>query len=232
MIKKIKVLLTNSLFLLSLSLNTASQDFAYTPQNSVVAIDLHDVVTQFSSKKAYQAFCKLKNKGTFIGNVLEYLFTSKKKRKCIENSVLANSTDQQSSLAVLNPHIPNHDMVSVIQELKSLGYQIYACSNIGEKSYQYMQDMYPEVFNLFDGYYISNASTGYIKKNNPEFFVQAAKMIDTCAGFSVEKIIFIDNELANLKLAQATDSRFVGLFFKNVIQIREKLYQTGLIISQ
>jgi len=224
-----KLIFSTLLVLLSISIAaTCSDSFTYTPQNSVIVFDLHDVVFDFDYSKARTSFCKLKNKGNFIGKVLKYLFTGKKKRKCIESYVLDNTTDPSNILPALNPHIPNQAVIKIIQELKALNYQVYICSNIGEQSYQYMQNLYPEVFALFDGYYISSASQGYLKKNNPQFFTQTANLIDTHASLLPEKIILIDNERANLKLAQTTSSRFVGLFFKNAIQIRKKLRKLGL----
>jgi len=231
MIKNIQKILITGTILILVNNPIYSQNVTYTPQNSVIAIDLHDVITQFSPKKAYTGFKKLRNKGNFIGNVCKYLFTSKRKRKCIESYALANISDKQQALALLNPHVPNQAMIKIIEALKALGYQIYLCSNIGEQSYEYMQNLYPDVFGLFDGCYVSSASTGYIKKNDPQFFLNAAKLIDEhagIAGITVANIIYIDNERDNLKLAQATDPRFVGLFFKNIRQISKKLHKLGL----
>lgn len=220
--------LFNGAFLLLLSLMLTSKASTYTPQNSVIAFDLHDVVADFSPKKAYASFCKLKNKGQFIGNILDYLFTSTEKRKCVESYVLDNNANTSNILEVLNPHVPNSAVIEIIQELKALGYQIYLCSNLGEQSYEYMRNLYPEVFSLFNGYYISSAASGYIKKNNPQFFVETAQLIDQQSGFTPEKIIFIDNNRANLKLATSTEPRFIGLFFKNSRQIRQKLKHLNL----
>ncbi len=200
----------------------------FTPQNTVFVFDIHDVVTKFAIDKIWPAYCKLHNKTKFVDSVFKYLFKNKKKRIAIEGEVLANDPKNETSIALLNPHTPNKQTCEIITKLHSAGYQIYGCSNIGEKSYKYMQDLYPKVFGLFKDCYTSCAASGYMKKNNPIFFTQTINMIEAKAGFTPKYFIFIDNSYENLELAKKADARFTGILFKDAQQLERTLNSLGI----
>ena len=209
---------------LLLSLLIANQAYgAISPENTTFAFDLHGVCVELQLKNALKSFGKVKNKREFCKQILRYLFTNKKKRKNIEAMVLQNQADEETILGLINPHQPIQGTLEIIQELKKMGYKIYLCSNLGEKSYLHMSKAYPELFNLFDNYYISNPAHGYIKKNDPMFFKYAVEKIEASCDFHPSQIVFIDDSGDNLKTAQQADARFTTILFKNPTQLREEL---------
>lgn len=222
-----KIFLT-SLILLILGIVCTTSAQTYNPQNTVLVFDIHEVLMDFNPTRAVKSFYNLEHKTKFIGTVLKNIFTTKKSRS-LESQVILDEPSKDKALAVLNPHKPNYGTVAIIKELKTLGYQIYICSNIGEQSYEHMRKLYPDIFSLFDGQYTSNATHGNIKKNNAQFFEHTVNLIDSLANFKPEHILFIDDTRANLKLAKQTNHRFTGIVFRNSYQLRQKLKKLNLL---
>jgi len=138
--------------------------------------------------------------------------------------------DNANSLAIINPHVPVAGTSEILKSLKNLGYQIYGCSNIGEQSYKYVSDKFPEVFNNLTACHTSQLKHNYLTKNNPLFFEQAVKLFEQYNSFKPVHIIFVDDTRANLKLAAQADSRFYNIYFKNPKQLRQSLQNLGITV--
>lgn len=211
-------------------LQTTSVDI--TPSNTILVFDLHGPVLELVPQKAWEPFCKLKNKTKFFEKLMKYFFKNSKSKRSIEGIMLADQVDpdNKNSLEIINPHIPVAGIDTILKNLKNLGYQIYGCSNIGEQSYQYISAKFPEVFNNFTACYTSQAVNGHITKNNPIFFKEAVNFFEQHTGFKPTNIIFIDDTFSNLKIAVKTDNRFCNIFFKNPKQLRRSLQNLGITV--
>ncbi len=80
-----------------------------------------------------------------------------------------------------------------VRACKKKGYGVYVMSNWDADSITLVKDMYPELFELFDGIVIS-AEVGLVKPQ-PEIY-----QIFT-SSFGAEKCVFIDDQVANVKAA-------------------------------
>lgn len=244
--KKIKslILLLASVFLITtaygsvrknkLPINTQTQiaPVDINPSNTIFVFDLHGPVLELVPQKAWEPFCKLKNKTNFFGKLLKYFFKNSKSKKSIEGIMLADQTDADNAnnLAIINPHVPVAGTAEILKKLKNLGYQVYGCSNIGEQSYQYISAKFPEIFNNFTACYTSTAANNHLTKNSPLFFKDAVKFLEQHTGFQPVNIIFIDDTPANLKLAREADKRFYNIYFKNPKQLRLSLQNLGVTV--
>lgn len=220
--------------LLGLGVATSSQAVLcnITPENTILVFDLHGVVLELLPQKALAPFWKLKNKTAFFEKLFKYFFKNNKDRKSIEGMMITDKTDidNTNNLAIINPHVPIPGTARILENLQKLGYQIYGCSNIGEQSYRYVSAKFPEVFNNLTACYTSQLAQNYQTKNSKVFFEQAVKFIEQQNNFKPINIIFIDDKVANLKLAAQADSRFYTIHFKNPKQLRKSLQNIGITV--
>jgi FMN phosphatase YigB (HAD superfamily) len=193
----------------------------FTPQNTVLVFDVHDVLVELSPTKATKAFINAKYKAKLLKSIFKYL--SSAKTVSIEGQVVSGDLDNTSTLELINPHVPKYGTFEVIKKLKSLGYKVYICSNIGEKSYKHLQNQYPDLFSLFDGHYVSASCNNYQRKTSPQAFIDTCTMIDQNTDFQPEHIVFVDNSRQNLKLACLTNPRFHPIMFFDSYQLQEEL---------
>ena len=99
---------------------------------------------------------------------------------------------------LINAQVPINSTIKTIQSLKKQGYQLYILSNMGEKSLNYIQKKYFNIFMLFDGVVTATEKDGYIKKPQPEMY---QKYLDKF-GHDPKKIVFIDDKKQNLIAAE------------------------------
>ena len=200
-----------------------------TPQNSVLVFDIHNVIVKLSIKKALKSFGRIKDKIKIIGKLLKFAFNGK---QAIEPAVLdlKNEQDLNNKLGLINPHTPIEQTIKILNKLKSLGFQIYGCSNICEKSFVFMKNRYPKVFNLMTACYTRSAANMYTKKNQAQAYEELIKLINLHSPFTPKHIIFIDDTLTNLNLASTVDSRFITIHFKNPAQLIKSLQNIGFTI--
>ena len=202
----------------------------FNPQNTVIVFDIHDVITEIAPQKIWPAFWELSHKGAFLGKAFKYFFKNKKKQRSIEELMLTNQIDRdnKATIALINPHIPIPETTAILRKLKNTDYQIYGCSNIGQASFEFMQQQYPTTFKLMTACRTSNKANRYMKKTNPLAYQETIKMIETHFP-QVQHIVFVDNKIENLKLATQVDQRFYGILFKNPKQLRMDLIRLGIL---
>lgn len=196
-----------------------------TPENTLFVFDLHGVVLKFDLNKV-----RFNSSIHFLGGVFNYFFKNSGEQN-IEGAVLNaapnSKTYLDNALATINPHIPNLETIEIIKQLKTSGYQIFGCSNIGKESLAYLNERYPNAFKDFSAFRTSNPNNNYGKKNKPEAYLETLQIIEDALGtdsFSkIQYIIFVDDTKKNLLVAEKADARFQGILFKSPTKFKKTL---------
>lgn len=203
-------------------------------ENAAFVFDIHDVIVKFSLPEALAAVSKMswKNQLHFAKKTWQYFRNNKNPKRAFEGVALEDKAhDQeylQQAIAVMNPHVPNPETVAILQELKVQGYNLYGCSNIGERSYNYLKNKYPEAFKDIIACRTSNKSNNYCKKSDPKAYQEILDLIAK-SGKVYEHLIFVDDKQSNLTLASQVDKRFVQLLLKDPKRLRPNLANLGIL---
>lgn len=218
-----------------------------TPQNTAFVFDMHGVVVKcywwkpsFCWNYMLKPFWSVPNKLHMTSKVVKYFCKNKNPKRSIEGLVLeTKNADPYAAAAIklINPHIPIDGTVEIIEHLKvddDKEFQIFGCSNIGEKSYELMKRLHPAVFSNFtDCHTTKRTGNNYEKKKKTTAaYTETINMIkssmDDDAFAQVEHIIFVDNKMSNLERAKEADARFKGIFFTSPEQFQRDLEEIGL----
>lgn len=209
-----------------------------TPGNSAFVFDMHGVVVQFSLPEALKAVNKMSftNKLHFAKKTFKYFsWKNKNPKRAFEGVALEDREDDPAyvaqALAVMNPHVPNDETVGVLKTLKCQGYDIYGCSNIGERSYAYLKTKYPDAFASITACRTSNKQNNYHKKSDPKAYEETLEMISK-SGKNYDQLVFVDDKQSNLTLAHKVDPRFVQLLLKDPKKLRPNLINLGVISDE
>jgi FMN phosphatase YigB (HAD superfamily) len=176
-----------------LSLNCSEK----TAPKKLILFDWHGVVVHQSTKKAIKAFFKLKNKFSFVKNLI-----NQDKNKSIGFNT--NQRQDESIYPVLNCHDLDPEMAQVIKKLKAQGYKIGIFSNIDADSLKWAakkDKKIKEIVDLMDFTYVADAKNNFKTKNSPETFKECKKMIKESLGNDTD-IIFIDDSKKNVEQGQ------------------------------
>ncbi len=212
-------------------------DKELTQTNTALVFDVHDVVTRFSLKSALAAAWRMDfgNKVHFAKKTVKYFTSNKNPKRAFEGVALEDRLNDnryvQQAVALMNPHVPKTGTVEILQKLQAQGYQVYGCSNIGERSYEYMKATYPQAFAPIIACRTSNSENGYRKKNNKPAYEEIMHIMKNIRESSdpviktPDYMLFVDDKRSNLELASSTSPLFKGLLFKNPEKLREHLSQ-------
>lgn len=214
----------------------AAQEFF--PSNTVVVFDLNDVLVKKDTQEITKKVAKLLTRPSFWRYVFSPFFWNKlikyaKDKHCKESVFielikdypkLADFEEEYISLSTSHKIIPMS--LDIVKELKSKGYNLYIFSNMGIKSMHAMSKKYPELFNLFNGYYCPCQENNYNSKPRPEFYTQFKDYLKE-NGESDKKIIFIDDRNRNIEAAEKAG--FTGILCDSIKNVYKKLQKLGIL---
>ena len=179
------------------------------PDNTAFVFDFHDVLAERKTSIAAGVFFKemsLREKGRFLSRLAWFgknrITKSDKAGLMPEHSFVDdndNSEYKDKSIKLFNCFGPSKEGIALIKKLKSLGYTIYICSNIGEESLQYLADKhieFKELLDLVDGVQQPTKENGFINKKDQQTYKEISVKV------SAENIILIDDSAKKLKVAK------------------------------
>lgn len=195
----------------------------------VIAFDLNGVVLKFSPLRAMRTAIVYKNKlkllraicsPSLIWQVLKTAYQG----AVVEQAIL-QMPDQHPEFAELVPlalQMANEQVlvqgtIQLIQDLKNAGCQVYAFSNLGEKSAQILNQKYPALFKLFQGVLVTSAQDQYLMKPDPAAFDKFLSQFQ----LDPNNLIFIDDKPKNILAARRCG--ITGIRFVTACQCRREL---------
>ncbi len=205
-----------------------------TPQSTIIAFDLHNVVFKKQTGRIVMQSLKLLSKGTWrytFNPRLWYRFYKIKRTSYVAEDVFRKIAKQYPGLErfrgefikLTNHQRPIHPVMCLIQDLKQQGFSLYILSNIGQETFEGLCKIYPELDEYFEGAFTAQADNDYKAKPDPEFY-QAFKTYVHNDGHHDKQILFIDDLKMNLAAAEQCD--IAGIHFtssKKLLRTFKKL---------
>jgi FMN phosphatase YigB (HAD superfamily) len=233
-LNKITLLLFTSLFFQSFPME-------HTPNNTVIAFDYHDVLSQRNlSSTISQAAALVKRSPRTLALLLNVYFLYDivfgDSQKCAQERI----TYLVNRYSLMRPHKeafftiahdlkPVPGMHELAQELHDQGYTLYLASNIGTPDLAAQQERYPELFALFTDCYTPETAGG-VKKPKAAYYEGLRKLINEREA-GQPHIIFIDDSKNNVTGAVMSNQNISGFQFKNAQQLKADLQKAGVSVS-
>lgn len=209
----------------------------FTPKNTTIFFDLHDVVL----KRDTMARFKLAMKNMRAS--LNLTLSGVSRRDCANGEAYALKLKKHGYAKEAElvrqfsaAYKVNQDVVEIMQLLQAKGYTVSMASNIGE---QHLEDLMNlnvisgkhrkahgkirNALELFqDLVFVDYLSNDVIAKPNPEYF-EMLKDIATDKA----RVIFIDDNMQNVTVAQCCGLQ--GIHFTSAKQLRRDLQKLGIL---
>ncbi len=201
--------------------------------DTIVAFDLHSVILKPDWKeigrilwkwphKFYLLSCAFRMK--FIWKCLTLLFQEPTDEEYFALFQEYCPTLLPLIIDLFNSFKPMNDMVCILKELKTKGYELHIVSNVGPRRFKALKKHLPQVINLFDRVKINNGDVHHlIKKPSPEFFRDYIRDNNP----ENKQIIFIDDNKHNIKAASGFG--IIGIRFTSANQLCKSLKQLGIL---
>lgn len=199
----------------------------------LIAFDLHGVVFNLAPRKLVTAIGNISHKWTVAGMFINPCFWYKAyqahKKTAVAEGIfydLCTTYPQlmplkQDFITLSNAQMPNTETLNAIKKLKSAGYTVALCSNIGKETLVDLQQKFPQELALFDILFGTHAGNQYLSKSNPQFYADFLQHVKQC-GYDCP-VIFIDDKKSNTKKAQAAGMQAIQ--FKSATQMEKELSQ-------
>ncbi len=182
-----------------------------TPESTVIAFDLHNVVFKKQKRKILMQNIKLLHKGTWrytFSPRLWYRFYKIRRNSNVAEDIFQKISVQYPGLMrfrrdfirMTNHQRPIHSMMDLIKLLKEQGYTLYILSNIGKETFDELCEYYPELQEYFDGAFTARADNNYLHKPHRGFY-EGFKEFVSQKGHADKQILFVDDLKRNLVAA-------------------------------
>ncbi|MBA3751369.1 HAD hydrolase-like protein [Candidatus Dependentiae bacterium] len=200
---------------------------AITPETTVIAFDLHNVVFKMQTQKVVVSCIKLMPKGTWryaFNPVLWYRACRFKVNSNVAEDIFHKLAIHYPGLArfrgdfiqITNNQRPIVPVVELIMQLKQRGYKLYVLSNIGKDTFFELSMKYPEISACFDGAFTATAENNYNHKPHKKFYEQFKDFL-AANGQSHKQILFVDDLKKNI--VAATHCNIGGIHYTSSKQL-------------
>ena len=120
-------------------------------------------------------------------------------------------------LAAAQAQKPIPSMIELVEQLRTLGYQLHILSNIGMIFFSHLQALHPTFFAHFRAFKIANLDENYLSKPHKLMYERYQKECNP----EHKQVIFIDDKKRNVYAAQ--QEGMIGVLFNNPQQCRKAL---------
>ncbi len=209
----------------------------FTPENTVFAFDLHDVVLKTDYTRAIKTgvnelpklpALKLLANPWAISKMVET-----KKRYGVNEKFFEEMAGEYPEIAdcketilkLANYQNINAPMLKTIKELKQLGYKVYIFSNISTESLNYLKTNQPELMSLFDGVQNPNQENNFTRKPKSQAYLLFKEQLEK-NGDQNKTVIFLDDNKNNIKTAN--NMGFIGIRYKSPEKFKSRLCRLGI----
>jgi FMN phosphatase YigB (HAD superfamily) len=209
---------------------------AVTPETTVIAFDLHNVIFKKQTRKIVMQGIKLLSQGTWrytFSPRLWYRFYKIRSQSDVAEEIFQKMACQYPGLArfrgdfirLTNAQRPIPDVMTMIKALKKKGYSLYILSNIGGDTFDELSEIYPELGEYFNGAFIATAENNYLQKPHPDFY-ESFKQGIINDGHEGKQILFIDDLKKNL--SAASQCNIAGIHFTSPKKLQRIFTKLGI----
>lgn len=207
-----------------------------TPENTIIAFDLHDVIVNYDYIKIIKTFFKSKGKLKLIIIMLNpYIWWSTLQlaynNGIAEQFIIGLGQKHKSltpyiplGIAIANCQKTNPHMLQMLKELKKRGYTLHLFSNIGTKIFQDLKQQKPSLVQYFDKVILPSQENGYRRKPHHNAFIN---YLEQNKDNKNTQILFIDDKTKNIKKAHSYG--IIGILFQSEPQLRELFTKLGIL---
>ncbi len=199
----------------------ASLSSVISPETTIIAFDLHNVVLKKQTRKIVMQSIRLLPQGTWrytFSPRLWYRFYKIRSQSDVAEEIFQKMTVQYPGLTrfrgdfirLTNAQRPIPFVIEMIKGLKAKGFGLYILSNIGKETFEELCEMYPELREYFDGAFTATADNNYLQKPDPEFYEEFKRFVGR-EGHHDKQILFIDDLKKNLSAASCCN--IAGIHF-------------------
>lgn len=199
----------------------ASLTGAVTPETTIIAFDLHNVVFKKQTRKIVMQGLRLLPKGTWrytLSPRLWYRFYKLRAQSAVAEDIFHKIAQHYPGLErfrgdfirMTNHQRPIVAVMEMIAHLKAQGFNLYILSNIGRDTFEELREIYPELQEYFDGAFTARAENNYRHKPHLDFYEEFKRYLEQ-EGHQDKQILFIDDLKKNL--AAAAQCNIAGVHF-------------------
>jgi len=197
------------------------------PENIIIAFDLHGVLFRHNYRRMIRFFWQSPDKWHLAWATLNprvWYDVFRLARTCtVPEAFIMRLAQQHATIKkllptiihIMNAQVPHEPTVELVHKLKSEGYQLHVISNIGETIYRDLENQFPEILHLFDNVVVTSAASGYISKPNPEMYYL---YLSTTNG---NKPIFIDDKIKNIR--SALNCGIASIYYESFEHVQDAL---------
>lgn len=207
-----------------------------TPQTTIIAFDLHNVVFKKQTRKIVMQGIRLLRQGTWrytFSLRLWYRLYKLRSQSNVAEEIFQKIVHEYPGLArfrgdfirLTNAQRPIPSVMAMIKELKIKGYSLYILSNIGGDTFDELSEIYPELGEYFNGAFIATAENNYLQKPHPEFYESFKRKIIN-DGHHGKQILFIDDLKKNLSAASRCN--IAGIHFTSPKKLHRTFTRLGI----
>lgn len=190
------------LFALAALLICTVSDKAFSPADTVLAFDIHDVLMQGR-----------------LGKMIGQFFANPSLIFKIGDLSAGSYGDNPKLRKIINSQKPICETWNLIKKLKAAGYSLYIFSNIDKTAFDELKAKFPAYFSLFDDYHVIHNNDAKQKKPAPSAYDSCRAMIEK--SHPGKRIIFVDDKKENIQAA--CKAGFRGIHFTSAEKLTVKL---------
>jgi FMN phosphatase YigB (HAD superfamily) len=214
----------------------ASLHKAVTPQTTIIAFDLHNVVFKKQTRKIVMQGIRLLSKGTWrytFSPRLWYRFYKIRAQSDVAEDIFQKVALEYPGLTqfrgdfirLTNTQKPIPAVMQMIKSLKERGYHLYILSNIGGDTFDELSEIYPELREYFNGAFIAMAHNQYLHKPHLEFY-EGFKEFIRGEGHGEKQVVFVDDLKRNLSAAALC--QIAGIHFTSPKKLHRAFEHLGV----
>lgn len=203
----------------------------YTPANTIITFDLHDVLVQHDYKRMFSLWWQSPGRWIIMRHLIHPKFLWRvlrlRQRRVVAERLLIILLNEfprlhackNRAIAILNAQKLRPGSLELLDDLSHRGYTLHLFSNIGVELCSHLQNQLPSLFSYFKVIHVTKPLYQYQAKPSREAFEQYLSSHNQ----SKKQIIFIDNNYANI--SQAKQYSMIGILFSTIQQVRSDLNQ-------
>lgn len=205
------------------------------PDNTIIAFDLHDVIFTMDYKQILATLWHSDQKWRLIAygfhpKVWYDLWHITRSNSSAEKYFMELTTNygglkdcMPTFIKLTNAQKPVEKTIAIIKRLKLQGYTLHILSNIGAETFKELNDLHPEIFELFDAVKVVSHLENHIGKPHKTIF---DNYIDEHNNDG-HRVILIDDKKKNIQAAR--EHGMIGIRFIGHDNLIAELQKLGLL---